>query len=125
MATSITRDTRVKGRTVIVEFTLVAKDSSDDVLYRKFGDIMLNVSGYFGDPNDLSFPKYWVEAGLPLGLFTSEKIVSHFEDATLTIEALQKRAKLWADNVQLQIQNGILSLRQANDTVSQTSTISI
>ena len=45
MATSIVRNTEIRGRTIVVKFTLVAKDITDDNLYRKFGDIINIVTG--------------------------------------------------------------------------------
>ena len=125
MATSIVRNTEIRGRTIVVKFTLVAKEITDDNLYRKFGDIMIDVTGDFSDPNDLSYPKFYVNAGAQVPFFTNQEIIAHFEDEKLIFQDLSRRARLWGDAIQQQIQNKLLVLRSLPDTISGTVTITI
>jgi len=125
MATTFSRKSEILDGTVTVTFNLTAKDEADDALVRKYGDVIINVTGYFVDPADGTYPKFYVNAGDPIELFQAGTFTAHFEDSTMLISALQKRADLWGDNIQTQIQNGILALRAFTDTISGTTTVTI
>lgn len=125
MATQITRVQSLTDRVVSIKIYLSAKDASDDALIKKFGDIIIPVSGEFSDPNDLSYPKFRVEAGDPVSFFTVGEIKTIFFDNLLTLEDLQKRADLWADKIQLDIQNAMTNLRNKVDNTTITTVVTI
>jgi hypothetical protein len=123
MSSTIQRTTTLVDGGISVEIRLVAKDAADDALIQKFGDIKINPSGQFGDPLDSAYPKFNVIAGDPVEFYTVGAIRALFVNDTLTLDDLQKRAKLWGDAVALNIQNQIVALRILNDTSTGVSTI--
>jgi hypothetical protein len=125
MASSIQRTTKLIDGGISVEIRLVAKDAADDALIQKFGDIEINPSGQFGDPLDLTYPKFKVTAGDPVAFYTVGVVRALFQDDTLQLADLQKRAKLWGDAITLSIQNSMISLRALSDTSTGVSTIVI
>ena len=117
-ATVINIDRTVQDRTIIVTFRIVQKSIHDDALIQKWGDVMVQVTGKFGDPHDPTYPPFHVSAGPDVPFFQRQQFQAHFADPTLPIEMLQKRAMLWSNAVQLQIQNRMLLMRESQDNVS-------
>jgi len=115
MATIINRTQTIRDGVVTVSFRVAQKGLSDDALIQKFGDIRIQVSGNFGDPHDLRYPPFYHSAGPDVPLFTRGGFEAHFADPALSVDALQYRAKLWGDAVQLQIQNKLELLRDGRD----------
>lgn len=125
MATTITRAQTLSDRVITVKIFLASKDASDDALIKKFGDIKISPSGEFGDPNDIAYPKFRVDAGETVLFFTAGEVKAVFANDTLTPADLQKRADLWGDKIQLDIQNAMTALRALTDTTTSTNTITI
>jgi hypothetical protein len=125
MATTITREQVLSDRVITVKIFLASKDAGDDALIKKFGDIKINPSGEFGDPNDAAYPQFRVDAGEAVLFFTVGEVKAVFANDTLTILDLQKRADLWGDKIQLDIQNAMTALRAFTDTTTSTTTITI
>jgi len=125
MASTIHRTQQLIGRTVIVQLALTAKDIGDSALIQKFGDIVINPSGDFIDPNDGTYPPFYVNAGNPVSFFTEQVIRATFEDDTLSLDALQKKANLWGDAIILAIQNAMVALRADTDSTTLDTTVSI
>lgn len=125
MATQITRTQVLSDRVITVKISLTSKDASDDALVKKFGDIKINVSGEFGDPNDSSYPRFRVEAGEAVLFFSNGEVKAVFANDALTSLDLQKRADLWGDKVQLDIQNAMTALRAMVDTTTSTTVITL
>lgn len=125
MASIINRKQELINRSIKVTIELIQKDISDSALIKKFGDIVINPSGDFGDNNDSTYPKFNVQAGDPIKFFENGSITYTFEDSTLDIDALQKKAKLWGDSISLSIQNGLVSLRALNDSSTMDNNITI
>ena len=63
MTSTIRRKQELSKRSITVTISLESKDSADSALIEKYGDIQINPSGYFNDPNEVSYPKFLVEAG--------------------------------------------------------------
>ena len=125
MASTIQRSVQLVDGGISVEIRLVAKDAADDALIQKFGDIEINPTGYFNDPLHTDYPKFFVQAGDPVQFYTVGAIRTLFIDDTLTLDALQKKAKLWGDKISLDIQNAMIALRALEDTSTGVSTIVI
>ena len=126
MATQITRTQILTDRVITVTISLTAKDATDDALVKKFGDIQITPSGYFGDPSDSTYPSFMVNAGTePVDFFTAGSVVATFANDTLAIADLQKRALLWGNAIQLAIQNAMIALRAMTDTTTSTSVVTI
>ena len=125
MASSIQRTTELVDGGVSVEIRLVAKDANDDALIQKFGDIKINPSGQFSDPLNTAYPAFIVQAGDPIEFYTVGTIRALFVDDTLALDALQRKAKLWGDQISLNIQNAMIALRALSDTSTGVSTIVI
>lgn len=125
MASTLTRTQKVDEGVITVEILLSAKDATDDTLVRKFGDIIVNPSGTFSDPNDLAYPKFIVQAGEPIEFFDIQVVRAIFSDMSLTFADRARRAKLWGDAVQLQIQNQLTALRLLTDNVTQSTSIPV
>ena len=123
MASSIRRKQELIEGTILVTISLVSKDAIDSALIEKFGDILINPSGYFGDPNDPSYPKFLVKAGDPIPFYTQQTIRNLFVNNTLSVVDLQKRADLWADKIVLDIQNEMIRLRSLVDSITLDATI--
>ena len=125
MASQITRNQTLIGRMATVEILLVAKDVTDDSIIKKFGDVIINPTGNFSDPDDLSYPTFYVAAGPTVPFFTTGQVQAQFANDLLTLADLQRRANLWGDQIQLDIQNGIVVLRALTDTTTSTTTVTI
>ena len=125
MATTITREQVLSDRVITIKIFLASKDAGDDALIKKFGDIKINPSGEFGDPNSSAYPKFRVDAGEAVLFFTVGEVKAVFANDTLTTDDLQKRADLWGDKIQLDIQNAMTALRALTDTTTSTTTITI
>lgn len=125
MASTIRRKQTPVGRSILVEFTLIAKDAADTALIAKFGDITIDPSGDFNDPNDNTFPAFNVSAGDPVLFFTDQAIRATFVDDTLEWAALQRKAELWGDQISLNIQNAMTALRALDDDITLDTTITI
>jgi len=125
MSTLINRTQNLKDRTIIVEFRLAQKDARDDELCRKWGDIKVQVSGMFGDPHDPSYPPFYVSAGPDINLFERQSFQCHFADPLLPLELLQRRANLWGDAIQLQIQNKIILMRENDDNTTMSVNVAM
>lgn len=125
MATQITRQQTLSDRVITVKIYLSSKDAQDDSLVKKFGDIKINPSGTFSDPNDLAYPAFRVEAGEPVLFFTVGEVKAIFATDSLTTEDLQKRADLWGDAIQLAIQNAMTDLRDLVDITTSTTVVTI
>lgn len=119
MASTINRNQQLIGRSVIINITLTAKDVTDSALIQKFGDIIINPSGNFSDPNDNTYPPFYVNAGDPVPFFTNQVIRATFEDDLLDLAALQKKANLWGDAISLAIENALTALRALVDTTTE------
>jgi hypothetical protein len=115
MSTIINRTQKIRDGVVTVSFRVVQKGLDDDALIQKFGDIKIKVSGTFADPHDRRFPPFHHGAGPDVPLFTRGGFEGHFADPALSLDALQHRARLWGDAVQLQIQNRLELLRGGSD----------
>jgi hypothetical protein len=111
MAIKIDRKVTTEHRTVIVEFVLVAKDSAEDLLVRRFGDMVINPTGDFHDPINSSYPKFFVDAGPAVSFFERQSIRALFDDDALTVEDLQNRGRLWGDRIQEMIVAEMTRLR--------------
>lgn len=125
MASQITRTQTLIDRVITVKLSLTSKDGSDDALIKKFGDIKVMVSGMFADPGDPSYPLFRVDAGDDVLFFTAGEVKAVFVSDTLTLADLQKRADLWGDTVQLDIQNKMIALRALTDSTTSTATVTI
>jgi hypothetical protein len=125
MTSQITRKQTLINRVATVEFSLVAKDVTDDAIIKKFGDVIITPTGSFNDPNDLTYPAFYVNAGPCVPFFTVEHVQAQFVNDTLTLADIQRRANLWGDKIQLDIQNGIVAKRALHDTTTSTVTITI
>lgn len=125
MASIIRRKQTPVSRVITVLIELVSKDASDDALIKKFGDIMINPSGSYGDPSDGTYPKFIVQAGNPVAFFTQQTITATFVNDTLDVLALQKQANLWGDAIVLDIQNKMIALRAFEDTSTIDTTVTI
>jgi len=125
MASTIHRVQKPIGRTIVVEISLTAKDVTDSGKIQKFGDIVINPTGDFDDPNDNTYPKFYVNAGNPVSFFTDQVIRATFEDDTLSLDALQKQANLWGDAISLSIQNALVALRAQTDTSTLDTSVNI
>ena len=125
MSTVISRVGSLLGGTAQVKFMIITKDLTDAALVDKYGDIIINPTGFFNDPNDNAYPKFYVNAGDIIPFFTKTFITAQFEDSSLTIDEIQKKAKLWGDAVQTDIQNKIIALRALTDTTTGNATVTI
>ena len=125
MATQITREQVLSDRVITVKISLTSKDAQDDALIKKFGDIKINPSGTFADPNDSSYPAFRVEAGEPVLFFTNGEVKAVFANDALSTADLQKRADLWGDKIQLTIQNAMIDLRDLTDTTTSVTVVTI
>ena len=125
MSTMINRTQTLKDRTVVVEFRLAQKDVRDDALWQKWGDVKIQVSGQFGDPHDPTYPPFQVNAGPDIKLFERQTFQAHFADPALSLEVLQRRANLWGDAIQLQIQNKIILMRENDDNTSMSVNVAM
>jgi hypothetical protein len=125
MTSTIRRKQELSKRSITVTISLESKDSADSALIEKYGDIQINPSGYFNDPNEVSYPKFLVEAGDIVSFYTKGSITAIFIDNNLTLPDLQKRADLWADKIVLDIQNAMTALRALTDTTTLDTTITI
>lgn len=125
MASTIRRKQTLNGRSITVSISLDTKDAADSALIEKYGDIKINPSGHFGDPNDLTYPKFLVEAGDPVSFYKQGSIQGIFIDNTLDLADLQKRADLWGDQIVLNIQNAMIALRAYTDTTTLETTVVI
>lgn len=125
MTSTIKRVQSIDKRVVSVSIQLIAKDAADSLLIDKFGDILIDPSGEYSDPNDLSYPKFRVYAGDPVPFYTQQVVRAIFSDTTLTLEDLQRRANLWGDAITLKIQNAMIALRTKEDDVTTSTTVNI
>ena len=125
MASQILRTQTLVDRVITIKISLSAKDGTDDSLIKKFGDIKIVVSGTFCDPNDGTYPPFRVDAGDDVLFFTAGEIKTTFVNDTLLLADLQKRADLWGDAIQLDIQNKMIALRALSDTTTSSSTVTI
>ena len=125
MATQLTRTQVLVDRVITVKFILSSKDAADDVLIRTFGDISISPTGTFNDPNDPTYPPFRVDAGDDVLFFTMGEIKTTFANDTLSLADLQKRADLWGDKIQLDIQNAMIALRAMTDTITSSTTVTI
>jgi hypothetical protein len=125
MTSQITRKQTLIDRVATVAIFLTAKDAGDDAIIKKFGDVIINPTGSFSDPNDLTYPAFYVEAGPTVHFFTTGQVQAQFANDVLTLADIQRRANLWGDKIQLDIQNGIVALRALHDTTTSTTTVTI
>ena len=125
MASTIQRTQQLRGRSILVSISLTAKDVADSALIQKFGDIIINPTGDFSDPNDNTYPPFYVNAGDPVSFYTDQVIRATFEDDKLGLAALQKQANLWGDAISLAIDNAMTALRALTDTTTLDSSIQI
>lgn len=125
MASHIKREQWIEDGIVFVELILAAKDINDDARIRKYGDIKVNPSGIFNDPDDMSYPAFRVDAGSPIPFFTRGRIRATFVGDTLQPEDLQRRANLWGDKIMLDIQNALERLRILEDKATSDVTIRV
>ena len=125
MTSTISRVQKIEERVITVSIKLVSKDAADNTFIQKFGDIIIDPSGFFNDPNDVTFPKFNVSAGDPIPFYTNQEIRAIFADPSLTIETLQRQANLWGDAIELKIQNAMISLRAKTDTTTLNTTLNI
>lgn len=125
MTSQITREQVLGDRVATIKITLTAKDATDDALIKKFGDIKINPTGYFNDPDDVAYPAFYVDAGPPVSFFMVEEIKAMFANDVLHINDLQKRANLWGDKIQLDIENAMVTIRDFVDTTTSTTVITI
>lgn len=121
MSTIINKVGSIIGGTVQVQFQLIAKDVTDAALVSKFGDVIIVCSGTFNDPNDNTFPAFYVNAGDPVHLFTTGLITLQLADPTMTMALLQRQASLWAASILTQITTKITALRDLSDTITGTT----
>lgn len=125
MASAIEREQTLNNGIITVEIRLISIDASDDALIQKFGDIRVDPSGEFKDQNDPTFAPFRVEAGDPVYFFAARSIRCLFVGDALTMPFLQRRAKIWGDNIEREIQNQILNLRALVDTTSSKQVVNI
>jgi len=125
MASTIHRVQTLTSRTATITISLTAKDVTDSALIQKFGDIIINPSGDFSDPDDSAYPKFYVNAGNPVPFYTEGVIRATFDDEALDLAALQKQANLWGDAIVLAIENALTALRAAHDTTTSDTTVNI
>lgn len=125
MASAIEREQTLDNGIITIEIRLVSIDSSDDALVQKFGDITIDPSGEFKDTNDPSFAPFRVEAGDPVSFFSARSVRCLFVGDSLTMPFLQRRAKIWGDSIEREIQNQILNLRSLVDTTSSKTVVNI
>lgn len=125
MTSQITRAQNLTDRVATVKISLSAKDVGDDAAIKTFGDIKINPTGYFNDPDDDTYPQFYVDAGPAIPFFHIGEIKATFANDALNINDLQKRANLWGNKIQLDIQNAITTIRTLHDTTTQTTVITI
>jgi hypothetical protein len=129
MASIITREVSPKSGNIVASVYIVSKDPNDDLLARKYGDIIVTPSGEFRDSSDASFPPFIVDAGSPAGallnILPNQQFTATFGDQTLPIEARLRQANIWTLAIAQQIANGITSLRTKTDSVSGTYTMTV
>jgi len=128
MASSINRNQEVVDGAVIVKITLISKDAGDSLLIQKFGDIVINPTGTFDDPADVTFPNFYVNAGEPVCFYHRQEIMAIFKDYKLSLPVLERQANLWGDAITLQIQNAMISLRAlgtGTDTTTMNTAVNI
>jgi len=127
MASEFNRDQEIIDGAVIVKITLVSKDAGDSALVQKFGDIVINPTGEFNDPSDITFPQFYVNAGDPIYFFQRQEIMAIFKDSLLALPVLERQANLWGNNISTQIQNAMIALRAlgtATDTTTMNTSVS-
>lgn len=125
MAVQLQRKIELIGRSVFVSLTVLSKDTADAALLDKYGDIKVIPSGYFVDPNDQAYPKFYVNAGDPFLFFKNGGVKMVFEDDQLTIQTLLKNASLWANAIQTKVTNDLTSLRGITETTTGSTTVTI
>lgn len=125
MSTIVNKVGSIIGGTVQIQFQLMSKDVTDATLVTKFGDILITTTGTFNDPNDATFPPFYVSAGGPIAFFTAGVMTAQFADPTLTMATLERRANLWGTSIGSQLSTKILALRALTDTVTGTTVITI
>ena len=125
MASTLNLTRNIENGIITVEISLAGKDAADDALIKRFGDILVTPSGQFSDPNDPSYPTFYVLAGDPLFFFKEGKVRAIFDDLKLTYADRAKRAKLWEDSVTLYIQNELIKLRALTDTTTQSTNVTL
>jgi len=120
MPSIVQRNQALEGGVVIAELVLTVKDSYDDFLVSRFGDILVNPSGEFTDPADATF-KFQVRADGPVSFFKAGELRAVFDDQVLGTDVLQRRAKVWGDKMQADLKAAIATLRTKVD-LTTTST---
>ena len=129
MASIISRDIKAEGGQIIASVCVVSKDPNDDLLARKYGDVMVNPSGEFRDSNDASFTPFIVDAGKPSGallsLLPDHKFTTTFSDPKIPIEARLRQANIWTLAIANTIANGLTALRTKTDSISGSYTMTV
>ena len=129
MASIINREVAPVAGSIVASVCVVSKDPNDDLLARKYGDVIVTPSGEFRDSSDATFPPFIVDAGSPSGALLSilpdQKFTATFGDKTIPVEARLRQANIWTLALAQQIANGLTSLRTKTDTVSGSYTMTV
>ncbi len=126
MASIFNRSQQIIDGVVIVKFNLISKDAGDSALISKFGDIVIDPSGLFGDPSDLTFPQFLVQAGDPVPFFERQEIKAIFKSSPLPILVTERQANLWGNAIATRLANAMISLRglgTGTDTVTMNNQV--
>ena len=128
MATIIQRDIFPEGGMIIASVSILSKDPNDDFLARKYGDVYINPSGSFADPQDATF-QFIVDSGNAIGILLSnlpdQKINATFNDETIDISIRLRQANLWSLSISNAIAAGITKLRTDQDSISGNYTMTV
>lgn len=126
MSSVFTRLPIIRNNQVLMIFRLTSKDAYDDSLVSEFGDIIVNPSIIdIVDPDNVNFPKFSVSAGESVPIFKYGEVRALFNTSLLPVETLYKQATLWCDQIQLQVQTGLIALRSLKNVSTQQSMVTL
>jgi hypothetical protein len=111
VTSDVIREEKALDRAITVSFRLRVKNPVDDYLVHHFGDVVIDPSGLFHDPNDPSYIPFYVYAGDPVSFFTEGVISATFEDDNEEFELLVKHAEIWGNIIQARLIAAIIKLR--------------
>ncbi len=123
--TSIEISQRLVGGTVTARVYALSISNADSALADKYGGVIIDPSGYFEDPADPYYPKFYVNAGPSISFFERGEVRALFYDNFLPIEILQKHAILWCNRVKDLIQNELKRLRDLDANSSDDARIEV
>ena len=126
MSSVFTRIPVIRCNKVLMIFRLTSKDVYDNDLVNEFGDIFVTPSMTdIIDPDDVNFTKFSVSAGDPIPMFKYGEVRALFDNSSLSIDTLYKQATLWCDQIQLQVQTGLINLRALKNVSTQQSMVTL